>query len=159
MGATWWSRRARSRCGRAVDDPREHGYFSTAAPYVLAHVMRAAGIEKIEGPLVALVPGGPVWDRVRDEAEDQLVWILPHERSVELRFRPVAGVVPERPTAIREADAPAMPEPSPRPGPRYLESPPPGRACAHCGTRATRHRMAGRDALVCAACGRSFERQ
>lgn len=148
---------------RAIGDPRRHDYLARGGPYVLSELMQAMQIRALERPLVGLAPRGVIWKRVRPvAAADELVWLLPLPRGVELRLRPPHEEPPSHPIPIPDEGALALPEPWSRPPPpawRFVDSDPPGRQCPHCSMRATRHRAAGDDALVCAACGRSFERR
>jgi hypothetical protein len=136
-------------------------YYRRLAPGVVSEILERASIDSVAGPLVIGLPAGevPSMGTFFEWAYGpKLVWIVPAERSVKVVVRasperwraPFTRPVPgEGPLALRE-----LPEWAPK-EPAYRDFAPP-LSCPRCGAPSTRYRSL-EDALVCGACGRSFE--
>ena len=91
------------------------------------------------------------------EPPSYVVWFVPLEDGLDIFTReapeqgpPEAGPIP--------SDGPyKLPEPWSSPVWRTYRDFPDGLACPHCNATSNRYRTVGREALVCAKCGRSFE--
>ncbi|UJR86460.1 hypothetical protein [Sandaracinus amylolyticus] len=141
---------------RALGDPRRHHYFPDTAPTVLRDWLRATGITRLEVPMVARARPTVPWIRKVGATKDELVWLVPLERGVEARFRPLPseGAL-DAPITIPEEGPWSLPAPWTSEA-VWLTLDPPGRACAHCGARHERYRLTHDRAWVCSSCGRSF---
>jgi hypothetical protein len=144
---------------RAIGDRRRHTYFASAAPYVLRQVLNETGVVRLDQPLVAgtVRAAQPTLFASRPE----LVWLIPVDRGVELRFRPQppATTFPESPRAIPSEGPYVLPPPWRQPEPEFgKDSRVDGRgvACPHCGRESDDYRAIEAKAVVCARCGRSF---
>lgn len=146
---------------RAIGDARRHSYFADAAPAVLRLILHDTKIARLDRPLVAPAKADLTWPRLRMRSMDEIAWLIPMSRGVEIRFRPppIEGM-PTSAIDIPVEGPWALPKAWTPPDSRVviqIQADGGDIACPHCRRVSRQYRSIGDGAFVCGQCGRSFE--
>lgn len=134
-------------------------YFPRLAPALTADLMRRAGLVTVTTATVAWMPSATIPSEHEDiTPPSYVVWFVPREGGLDLFIREAPAEGPPTSSGPIPAEGPYE-LPTPWSVPHTYRDFPRGLACPHCAATSERYRTAGPDALVCVACGRSFDRE
>lgn len=137
-------------------------YFPQLALPVASDLMRRAGLAKVPTDTVAWMPSATVPGHEglpAFEPPDYIIWWVRRADGLDVFTRePGDATLPFEPSSIPAEGPLALPIPWSSSAWRKYRDFPDGRECPHCGSVAERYRLvAVGDALICRACGRSFD--
>ena len=134
-------------------------YFPRLAPALTAGLMSRAGLVRVTTPTVAWMPSAIIHSESEPVTPPSyVIWFVPREDGLDVFTREPPAEGPPTSSGPMPAEGPYE-LPTPWSVPHIYRDFPSGHPCPHCAVTSERYRTAGPDALVCAACGRSFDRK
>ncbi len=135
-------------------------YWPRLAPPVVADLMKRVGADSVQNDLVAWMPSATVPGHAGLPAfvsPSYVVWFVRLKDGLDVFTRHAEKPGPSTPGPIPSSGSFKLPDPWSSPVWRTYLDFPEGLSCPHCETNNNRYRQVGGNALVCSACGRSFD--